>query len=815
MKYFIGSAEDLGNVSAAPFKTFSELCDWINANTRTIVYTQDEFLALEKKDRDQIKRAPYVTAAAFAESPSRRRKEHAIRCNLIALDIDDSEEATRLLSQRWDEILPELAYIVWHTANSTPKAPRLRVLVAADAIAPDRYPDAVRTVAEMIGLTNITRESCVAAQPMYLPIVFDNPVEEISPIVICNPNGEALTSSEVIGDDESSLPSTTIDQDQAVDLRFLRDKMDGVTLEIAEQALAVCDPDCSMQQWIEIGMGLKHQFGDEAFGIWDAWSAKGDKYMDSQETQYRWSTIREQPNRAPVTIRSLFKVAASRGWSNAALGKRHYEEVLHWLREPSRSTEELMDQGPVRIAKISHTIAAMERKVLVNTLSSIFKFRQQPLSAREILQTVVRIEREELQSKGLPPWAKNLVFVTGLNVFYRTTSERRFSPEVIDLLHSTPTIGDEKPPRPRDYLVQLAGIPQVENLRYNPAEKKRLFSEDGVPYVNTYRPTYPAPDHDNKAIAGEIFRTHIANLIIEPEYQRTLIDFLAYMVQKPGRKIRWAVLIQGAQGCGKTAIAVAMTAVLGRRNVAKLAPSNVMEPTHNGWAYGHQLVVLEEVRIVGSNRHAVMDKLKPCISDDDISIREMRESPRTVPNVSNYLMFTNHHDSLAVREDDRRYFVLESRLQTPTDIAKLGGSQYFDTLFNMIRDMPGALRAWLEEWTISGDFNPEGRAPITWYLKELADSSASPLTAAVMNALEDEGHALVRRDLISVPALRNIIASSHNVKDFSDQSLASVLRELGYTKHGRMMIGGEIHTFYHKDLARGVRETAAERMELL
>jgi hypothetical protein len=84
-----------------------------------------------------------------------------------------------------------------------------------------------------------------------------------------------------------------------------------------------------------------------------------------------------------------------------------------------------------------------------------------------------------------------------------------------------------------------------------------------------------------------------------------------------------------------------------------------------------------------------------------------------------------------------------------------------------------------------------------------------------MNALEDEGHALVRRDLISIPALRDIIASSHNVKDFSDQSLASVLREMGYTKHGRMMIGGETHTFYHKDLARGVRETAAERMELL
>jgi energy-coupling factor transporter ATP-binding protein EcfA2 len=96
-------------------------------------------------------------------------------------------------------------------------------------------------------------------------------------------------------------------------------------------------------------------------------------------------------------------------------------------------------------------------------------------------------------------------------------------------------------------------------------------------------------------------------------------------------------LIQGGEGCGKSTLAEILRAVLGRRNISKLNATDVMNSQFNDWAYGSQLVVMEEVRMMGHNRYAVMDTMKPCISDDFIGLNCKFEPKRTVPNVTNYL----------------------------------------------------------------------------------------------------------------------------------------------------------------------------------
>ncbi|NDJ15597.1 MAG: hypothetical protein EBY17_31240, partial [Acidobacteriia bacterium] len=124
------------------------------------------------------------------------------------------------------------------------------------------------------------------------------------------------------------------------------------------------------------------------------------------------------------------------------------------------------------------------------------------------------------------------------------------------------------------------------------------------------------------------------------------------------------------------------------------------------------------------------------------------------------------------------------------------------------------LRAWFERWTISPEFNPEGRAPVTKYLKELADNAASPLMAAVRHAIEDEPHALVRSDLLSLSCLRGVL-SGQTLPDFSDQALASVLRELGWEKRERVLLEGIRHTLWSKNFPGDVRSEAGLRLEYL
>ena len=824
MKYFLGQPQDLGVVSALPQATFKALMSEVIEPARRLPMTREQFHALPKKDktaandRDRAKRVQYLTPGAFEHSPAKRNLSGVVRAHLIALDIDSTEEAKRLLAQNWQDCLGDLAFVVWHTASSTSAAPRLRLLVSADALPAARYVAAARTVAEMVGMTQVdTQVTFHAAQPMFLPTTFEGEAE--SPIVASNPDGDAFQLFDIIADADSSLaeaPPGPADG-QLGELEYLRAPLEGVTLKDAEEALGVLDPDMGMQQWIEVGAALKHQFDSkEAYQLWDAWSSKGKKYVDAEETKYRWDTLKAQPlDRTPVTIRSLFKSAQARGWTNPTLAKTQHASCLAWIKSPARSAEELLDQGAKRIAKIGPTMGQLEKKTLMVALKDTLGARDVPLPLPDIKRAVHQLELEAARTTGIPPWAKGLCYVTALNVFYRPMTDRRFAPEVLDLMYTLPQIGEDKPMQPRHYLTQIASCPQVENLLYDPSKgEKRFFSVDNVPYVNTYRPSYAAPDLARADEAGEVLWQHICHLVAEEEYRKLLVDVLAYPVQHPGKKIRWATLLQSTQGAGKTALAVTLSAVLGRRNVKKVSASAVMEGQHNDWAYGAQVVVIEEVRIVGHNRYSVMDKLKPCISDDDIPLHVKFESHRTVENITNYLMFTNYQDALAIQDDDRRYFVLASPVQRREQIEAMGGPRYFTRLFNMIRDNAGGLRAWLQQWKFSPLFEPDGRAPVTPYLSQLAENAATPLAAAVRHCIEDQPHPLVQDDLLSLGCLRGALDSSH-LADFSDQALAAVLRELGWEKFNRCMIDGAKHQIWTKRKFEDPRATAEARVKFL
>jgi hypothetical protein len=818
-RYFVGAANDLGTVSALPQQDFLSLCNEVIQAITQLPLTREAYHALPNKQRDRAKRSQYLTPATFTRTPSARKTEFGAKANLLAIDVDDAADARRLLDSDWSQ-LGDLAFVVWQTASSTPEAPRLRIMVSAEGVPLSRYAVAVRTVGEMLGLTNITRESLVPVQPMYLPVVFAD-AGDPSPIVICKPEGEPFLTTDVLS--ESDLEDDSTDDmsggDGVVaDLDFLRNPLEGISPDDVRSALATLDPDMPMQDWVTVGMGLRHQFGDDGYDLWREWSAKGNKFTGDEDTEKRWQSFKSQPtHRIPVTIRSVFRKAQAAGWTDAALTTRTREELTAWITHDTRTTEELLDHGSKKIAQVSSLLGVLGEKAMMTALKNTMQKRGMTLTLPDIRKEVARIKTESARQTGVPKWARGFCFVSSKGVFYKYTTDRVITPETLDLMYggSLASHGEDDV-RPREYLINSVGIPQVENLRYEPKYgEKRFFTEDGVPYVNIYRPGNVAPDYARMDEARDVFLNHVANLVHEPAYQKRLIDFLAYHVQHPGAKIRWAILLQGAQGCGKTFLAHAMTAVLGRRNVAKVAASNVLEDKFNDWAYGHQLVVMDEIRVIGHNRYGVMDKLKPCISDDTVSLRAMREAARTVPNVTNYLMFTNYHDSLAIHDEDRRYFVLQSPLQRKEQIDALGGSAYFDRLFSLVTDNAGGLKAFFEKWDIASDFNPEGRAEVTPYLRDLVENSASPLTAAVRQAISEEPLPLVRKDLVSMSAVRGLVQHCQGVSEFSDQTLAAVLREMGWTKAERVMLEGERHTLWVKDLdPRTAKHVATTRWEL-
>lgn len=67
-------------------------------------------------------------------------------------------------------------------------------------------------------------------------------------------------------------------------------------------------PDCSYDEWLKVGMALKHEGADVS--VWDSWSRGGSKYKQG-ECERKWRTFR----RNDVTGGTLFHIAVQYGYA--------------------------------------------------------------------------------------------------------------------------------------------------------------------------------------------------------------------------------------------------------------------------------------------------------------------------------------------------------------------------------------------------------------------------------------------------------------------------------------------------------------------
>lgn len=850
-KYFQGQSVS-GYVSASTATTFAEVIEKLRV-CPTLAIKHSDFIALPQDERDAAKQVPYFVPACFKQSPSPRKLIEATHCNLIFLDIDPEKE---LRDGKWVETgrypaapfvrdpktlhtaLHGLNFAAYITASSTSAKPRMRIVVGAHRIPVADYPKAVETVAAMLGLPSITRESKVAVQPMYLPVMFSDSTDEDHPLLTFA-EGRDL-GAEDIGCEEfepSSNGKTLTSEHRetpGIDaLEFLRAPLPEITFATAKEALESIDADCSRPEWLNCAAALKHQFGhvseDEAYTLFDEWSSTGQKYGGDKETRKIWESLRPTPvGRLPVTIRSLLKYAETNGWDSKKIKEDTFSKLIRWIEEVG-SVSTLMEEGPRKIIA-APLLTAMQEDVLINHITAQIKKRFcYPVSATAIRKDVARyraeIKAQEQTAAGKrePIWARGVCYVTTTQDFYRHRTGERYKSEAFNNAYGRHLLPDEEQLRqagipvtpsslsrpivsPADYALNHLKISTVYDYAYDPSQPTEVFFvSGGRKYVNTYFPTYPdlAPEHAHAA--GELFQGHLRNLISEDAYRRTVTDYFASLVQTPGKKIRWAILIQSVEGAGKTYLAEAAKAILGGEHV-KIISGDSIKSGYNEWSFGHQVVVLEEVRVAGTNKYEVMNALKPLITNDFVSVNQKFRDTREVRNISNYLLFSNHHDALALQPGDRRYFVVKSPLQHKSQVQALG-ENYFPPLYALLREQPGALRSYFADHSISPDFQADGHAPRTKYVQDLINDSASDCAAAVRRLLLEGDYPLVQYDIVSGKTLLDVLHFEESLNHVSAQQLAHVLREEGFRQIGqRCTFGGERHYLW---VRCGVNERTA------
>lgn len=251
--------------------------------------------------------------------------------------------------------------------------------------------------------------------------------------------------------------------------------------------------------------------------------------------------------------------------------------------------------------------------------------------------------------------------------------------------------------------------------------------------ASTLRPRRGAMDADVRPWLD------LAARVVPDERERgLLLDWLAHLIQRPGVKPAFGVVLGGSQGIGKDSLVAPVISALGQHNVQNITVE-VLNGAQTYWAESAQLVIVTEMH--SFSRREMGDKLKGLLAAPPMTLPVNKKylPQYNVPNIVAALMFTNHEDALAIEDSDRRLLCLWS---PHPNINRMGGADA-DRLAAEFRTYHAWLAAggaeavagWLGTRDLTA-FLRLTRAPDTPAKRMMAREGRSEAVASLEDALE-------------------------------------------------------------------------------
>lgn len=321
--------------------------------------------------------------------------------------------------------------------------------------------------------------------------------------------------------------------------------------------------------------------------------------------------------------------------------------------------------------------------------------------------------------------------------------------------------------QPADLALRSRDFIKTDLPTYHP-NREQLYEDGHLRYFNTWKP------RDFEPVEGDVtpLLEHMEYMFPEEEERNIVADFMAYNIQNEGEKIHWALLLQGAQGNGKSFFGHIMRLLLGESKVNN--PNNeVIHEKYTDWQADCSLVVIEEMMARG--RLDLMNKLKPMITQDISSIRAMFKPPYEQANRFNMLMFTNHEDALILDDGDRRYCVVFSPAVPKKE-------SYYTELFHWSNRNKKQMLHWALERDLSA-FNPKGHAPMTTGKLAVIENSKLPLEDWVFTEIRAENWPFMG-DIVTTQHLMECLPSY--LSNTTPQRLGRALRSAGAKQLSQM-----------------------------
>lgn len=285
-----------------------------------------------------------------------------------------------------------------------------------------------------------------------------------------------------------------------------------------EAALEHVDPNCGYDEWIRYGMAIKAELGDGGFAVWDAWSARSDKYQGGKETTSHWRSFVGNG----VTGGTLYRAALDAGWRPpralpAANDNRRTAPTI------DQETGEIVDTlpAPAQQTVIDYATPLIDTNGKGRPLATIENLREICRRLNVVIRYNVISKDEEIL---IPGECNSLDNRSNATLAWLTSWCARFGMTTGNLDAFVTYLADQ-------------------NL-YNPvAEWVQSTKWDGQSRLQAIYDTIKAEGEDSNPRARELKETLI---------RRWLVSAIAAAFEPEGVSAHGVLVLQGAQYLGKT-----------------------------------------------------------------------------------------------------------------------------------------------------------------------------------------------------------------------------------------------------------------------
>lgn len=328
------------------------------------------------------------------------------------------------------------------------------------------------------------------------------------------------------------------------------------------------------------------------------------------------------------------------------------------------------------------------------------------------------------ESNDISDFYDECVYIAEQNQFFNPTKRMFYSAEAYQ--NAFGHLDDQA----RTEALINGRVDKVDRLDYAPGMPP-IFTEDGVKYVNSWREVHVESVH------GDVQRwlDHF-DVLGWGDHRKHILQWMAYTIRHPERKINHILLLGGGEGNGKDFLLHPLMRAMGRDSTT--IEGDELLHDFNDYLMSTKYLHINETEM-GDRAEArrVTNKLKPLASCPPNYLRVNIKGVKglLIRNVVNVTMTSNSAVPIRLDSGARRYYAVWTDVVIRNENGDMTDEwrAYWGDRWNWMRDCEGwrACLHYLRTQVDLSDFDPGSVPVVTDFVRDIQEASEDPIMTVI------------------------------------------------------------------------------------